>query len=117
VEDMEVGTILDKMATYHDQIKKVEAYFQKTHDVKISLDEDAIDMIIMKMFCSQSALGDFYKELTNDFEYGFKLIRDKIGESTFVITKEALEKPEEFFSNLIREAYAETEDADVPTDI
>jgi endopeptidase Clp ATP-binding regulatory subunit ClpX len=109
----EVSTILDKMATFYDQIKKVEAYFYKTHDLKISLDENAIDMIILKMFSSQSALGDFYKELTNDFEYGFKLMRDRTGEDTFVITKEALDSPDDFFSNLIREAYADPEESEL----
>jgi len=112
----EVSTILDKMANYYDQVKKVEAYFYKTHDLKISLDENAIDMIIIKMFSSQSALGDFYKELTNDFEYGFKLMRDRTGEDTFVITKEALDSPDEFFSNLIRDAYAEPEESELPFD-
>lgn len=113
----EVGSILDKMATYHDQVKKVEAYFQKTHDLKIRLDETALDMIIMKMFSSQSALGDFYKELTTNFEYGFKLIRDKVGEDTFIINKEALEHPEAFFNNLIRQIYAETEKSESPSDM
>jgi len=112
----EVSTILDKMATFYDQVKKVEAYFYKTHDLKISLDENAIDMIILKMFASQSALGDFYKELTNDFEYGFKLMRDRTGEDTFVITKEALDSPDDFFSNLIREAYAGPEESELPFD-
>ena len=107
----EVSRILDKISTYYDQIKKVEAYFYKTHKLKISLDEDAINMIILRMFSSQSALGDFYKELTTNFEYGFKLIRDKVGEDTFVITKEALERPEDFFNNLIKEVYAGTEES------
>jgi hypothetical protein len=104
------------MATFYDQIKKVEAYFYKTHDLKISLDENAIDMIIIKMFSSQSALGDFYKELTNDFEYGFKLMRDRTGEDTFVITREALDSPDVFFSKLIREAYAGTEESELQLD-
>jgi ATP-dependent Clp protease ATP-binding subunit ClpX len=110
----EIGVILDRMATYYNQIKKVEAYFYKTHDLKITLDENAIDVIILKMFSSKNALGDFYKELTNDFEYGFKLIRDRVGEDTFIITKEALDNPEEFFSNLIRDAYTETDESDLP---
>jgi len=103
----DMNTIVEKIATYHDQVKKVEAYFYKTHDIKINLDEDAIDVIILQMFSSPTALGDFYKQLTTNFEYGFELIRDRIGQASFVITKEALENPEDFFNRLVKEIYAE----------
>ncbi len=107
----EINAVMAKIWTYYDQIKKVEAYFYKTHDLNISLDEEAIDAVILKMFSSQTALGDFYKELTTNFEYGFKLIRDRVGQKTFVITKQALENPEEFFNNLVKKVYTETSES------
>jgi hypothetical protein len=102
-----LNAVMAKIRTYYDQIKKVEAYFYKTHDLNINLDEDAIDVVILDMFSSPTALGDFYKQLTTKFEYGFKLIRDRVGQNTFVITKEAMENPEEFFNNLVKRIYAE----------
>jgi endopeptidase Clp ATP-binding regulatory subunit ClpX len=102
-----LNAVMAKIGTYYDQIKKVEAYFYKTHDLNINLDEDAIDVVILDMFSSPTALGDFYKQLTTKFEYGFKLIRDRAGQNTFVITKEAMENPEEFFNNLVKRIYAE----------
>ncbi|MCK4390667.1 MAG: AAA family ATPase [Desulfobacterales bacterium] len=110
-ETCELNAVMAKIESYYDQIKKVEAYFYKTHKLNIRLDEDAIDIVIQKMFSSPSALGDFYKQLTTNFEYGFKLIRDKVGEDTFVITKEALENPEGFFNNLVKKIYSETPDS------
>ena len=107
----EINAVMAKIGTYYDQIKKVEAYFYKTHDLNISLDEGAIDAIILEMFSSQTALGDFYKQLTTNFEYGFKLIRDRVGQKTFIITKEALENPEEFFNNLVKKVYTETSES------
>jgi hypothetical protein len=103
----EINAVMAKIQTYYDQIKKVEAYFYKTHDLNISLEEDAIDVIILRMFSSPTALADLYKQLTTNFEYGFKLIRDRLGQTTFVITKEALENPEEFFNKLVKKTYAE----------
>ena len=97
-----------KIGLCYEQIKKVEAYFHKTHGLNVSLDEDAVDLVILDMFSSATALGDFYKQLTTNFEYGFKLIRDKIGQNAFVITKEALENPEEFFNNLVKNIYTKT---------
>jgi hypothetical protein len=103
-----INAVMLKIGAYYEQIKKVEAYFHKTHDLNVSLDEDAIDVVILGMFSSPTALGDFYKELTTKFEYGFKLIRDKVGQDTFIITKEAMENPEEFFNDLVRKIYSET---------
>ncbi len=107
----EINAVITKIGTYYDQIKKVEAYFHKTHDLNISLDEGAIDAVILEMFSSQAALGDFYKQLTTNFEYGFKLIRDRVGQRTFVITKEALKNPEEFFNNLVKKVYTENSES------
>jgi ATP-dependent Clp protease ATP-binding subunit ClpX len=107
----EINAVIAKIGTYYDQIKKVEAYFYKTHDLNISLDEGAIDAVVLRMFSSPTALGDFYKELTTNFEYGFKLIRDRAGQKTFVITKEALENPEQFFNNLVKKVYTETSES------
>jgi len=104
----EISAVITKIETYYDQVKKVEAYFHKTHDLNIKLDEGAVDVIISQMYSSSTALGDFYKELTTNFEYGFKLIRDRVGQQRFVITKEALKNPEEFFNNLVKRIYAET---------
>jgi len=103
----DINAVMARIETYFDQIKKVEGYFYKTHDLNISLDEEAIDVIILEMFSSPTALSDLYKRLTTSFEYGFKLIRDRIGRDTFVITKEALNNPEGFFNKLVRETYAE----------
>jgi endopeptidase Clp ATP-binding regulatory subunit ClpX len=103
----EINDVLSRVQAYYDQIKKVEAYFHKTHNLNISLDEDAVDVIILEMFSSPTALGDLYKQLTTNFEYGFKLIRDRVGRDTFVITEEALENPEEFFNKQVKKIYAE----------
>jgi hypothetical protein len=92
----------------HKRCDAKDRGLHKTHDLNVSLDEDAIDVVILGMFSSPTALGDFYKELTTKFEYGFKLIRDKVGQDTFIITKEAMENPEEFFNDLVRKIYSET---------
>ena len=106
-----INGIMAKIGTYYDQVKKVEAYFHKTHDLNVNLDDDAIDIVIREMFSAPTALGEFYKQLTTKFEYGFKLIRDRVGQDTFVITKEAMENPEGFFNDLVKKIYTETSDS------
>jgi len=43
-------------------------------------------------------LDNLYKKLTNEFEDGLKLIREKTGKNRFFITKDALLDPERFLT-------------------
>jgi len=53
--------------------------------------------------------GDYYRKLTNEFQYGFNLIRDRTGKNDFLMTREALEDPEAFLNRLVRETCAQQE--------
>jgi len=103
----DVNAVIKKVRGYYDQIKNLEAYFSKTHDLNIVLEEDARDEVILGMDTPQAALGDFYKKLTADFQDGLKLIRDRTGRNDFVIPRGALEDPETFLNNLVKDIYAE----------
>ncbi|MFH1991065.1 MAG: AAA family ATPase [Pseudomonadota bacterium] len=99
---MDMGKVIDKIKSYYDEIKKIELYFFKKHDINIVMEEDAIDFVIDQFENSAANFDDFYKKLSADFEYGLKLVREKTGRNRFFITKQALLSPEAFISNLIR---------------
>ncbi len=101
-----VDNVMRKTRDYYDQVKNMESYFYKNHDLNVTLDEQVIDDVILQMHASPVALGDFYKGLTTHFKYGLNLIRDKTGKDRFVVTKEALEDPEEFLNSLVKKTYA-----------
>jgi hypothetical protein len=100
---MDVGKAIEKVKSYYDEIKKIELYFFKNHDINIVMEEDAVDFIINQFENSNAKLEDFYKQLTADFEHGLKLLREKTGRNRFFITKQALLSPEAFISNLIQD--------------
>lgn len=110
----DVNGVMKKIRGYYDQIKELEAYFCRTHDLHVTLHEDATDALILQMNGSQTALGDFYKRLTGDFEYGLKLIRDRTGKKDFVLTKEALDEPEEFLNASVKGIFSEESIEDYP---
>ena len=97
----DVSNIFKKIKSYHNQVKAIELYFLKNHDINIVLDEDAIDLIIEKVIHGHIALKDVYKKLSDDFELGLKLVRDKTGRNRFFITREALNSPETYVGELI----------------
>jgi ATP-dependent Clp protease ATP-binding subunit ClpX len=99
---MDVGTVIRRIKFYYDEIKKIELYFFKNHDINIVLEEDAIDFIIEQFSTSSVSVDDFFKQLSKDFELGLKLVRDKTGRNRFFITKNALLDPGNYLSELIK---------------
>jgi ATP-dependent Clp protease ATP-binding subunit ClpX len=99
---MDVGSVIRRIKFYYDEIKKIELYFFKNHDINIVLEEDAIDFIIEQFSTASVNVDDFFKQLSKDFELGLKLVRDKTGRNRFFITKNALLDPENYLSELIK---------------
>jgi len=103
----DMNAVMRKISGDYDQIKNIQDYFCETHDLNVTLAEDAIDAVIRQMNASQTGLRKFYKRLTSDFEDGLRLIRDRTGKNTFVISREALDNPEAFLNNLVKKMYKE----------
>lgn len=99
---MDVENVIRKVKLCSDEIKKMELYFYKSHDINIVMEEDAIDYIIGKVFRDESHMDEFYKKLNLDFEYGLKLVRQKTGRNRFFITHEALKNPDAYIGELLK---------------
>lgn len=100
---IDTGITIKKIKSFYDEIKKIELYFFKTHDINIVLEEDAIDYIIEQLVTSEMRIDVFYKQLTEDFELGLKLVREKTERNRFFISRKALMNPESFISELIKD--------------
>lgn len=100
---MDIGNVIKKIKSYYDEIKKIELYFFKNHDINIVLEEDAIDFIIEQLVESFVELKIIYEKIDQDFQHGLKLAREKIGRNRFFITRQALLDPEVYIGNLIKD--------------
>ena len=98
---VDIGKTIQQIKSYYDEVKRIELYFFKNHDMNIVLEEDAIDFIIEKIATSEIHLDEFYKQLNLDFEHGLKLVREKTGTNRFFITRDALLAPETYISNML----------------
>ncbi len=102
---MDIEKVIKKIKSFYDDIKKMELYFFKNHDINIVMEDDAIDFIIEQLETSTYDLEVFYDQLATDFEYGLKLVQEKTGKNRFFITKNALLNPESFISSLIKDEF------------
>jgi hypothetical protein len=99
----DIGRIIQKIKAHYDEIKATELQFLKSHDVNLVMEDSAIDHVIKNTFGSKINPKELFKKLSDDFEYGLKLVRDKTGRNRFFITKEALLSPEKFIESLIKD--------------
>ncbi|MFZ5569141.1 MAG: AAA family ATPase [Thermodesulfobacteriota bacterium] len=99
----DIGGAITKVKYYYDEVKKIELHFFNKKDVNIILEDEAIDYIISQVVASAADLEFYYRKFVNDFEYGLKLVREKTGRSRFFITREALEEPDTYIGNLLKE--------------
>jgi hypothetical protein len=98
---MDTGSAVRHIKACYDEIKNIELYFYKNHDINIVLEEDAIDFLMEMIVESAFELKDVYPKLNNHFEYGLKLVRERTGRNRFFINRNALMNPEDFIRTLI----------------
>ena len=99
----DIGNVITRIKSFYDEIKKIELYFFKNHDINIVLEEDAIDFIIEQLIEASLELKVIYEKIDEDFKFGLKLARDKTNRNRFFITRQALLNPEDYIANLIRD--------------
>ena len=99
---MDIENVVRHIKSNYDEIKKIELYFFKNHDINIVLEEDAIDFIMEQLIEAPIHLDDIFKKVNTDFEHGLKLAREKTGHSRYFINRQALLDPEAYISRLIQ---------------
>ena len=100
---LDISRVIKKIKSHYDEVKKIELYFFKNHDINIVLEEDAIDFIIEKLIESPFEFKDVNDKIDQDFQHGLKLAREKTNRNRFFITRQALLDPEGYVSELIRD--------------
>jgi endopeptidase Clp ATP-binding regulatory subunit ClpX len=99
---MDIENVVKHIKSNYDEIKKIELYFFKNHDINIVLEEDAIDFIMEQLIEAPIQLDDIFKKVNVDFEHGLKLAREKTGHSRYFINRQALLDPEAYIKRLIQ---------------
>jgi hypothetical protein len=104
----DIDKTVAQIKAHYDQAKSVELHFLKNFGINLVLEDDAIDHIITTIMTGSTHIDAFYKQLTMDFEHGFKLVRERTGRNRFFITAKALQGPEAFIAELLKPNQAVT---------
>ncbi len=106
-QGFDIDAVYEEILTIERQIRDYEESFRKKHGIEIEFDERAIAKLTELAMKEGNNTGAICQGLTENFEHGFKLIRDRTGQSRFVITGEAVEDPQGYLNNVIKETYSE----------
>jgi endopeptidase Clp ATP-binding regulatory subunit ClpX len=104
----EIGNAVKKIKSFYDKIKKIELDFYSKHDINIVLEEDAVDAILHQL-ASGIDIKNVYEKISDDFEYGFKLIREKTQRNRFFLSEKALTNPENFLNHIIKTEFSKND--------
>jgi endopeptidase Clp ATP-binding regulatory subunit ClpX len=106
----DVNTVFEEVVEVQRQVEEFERDFQRRHGIYLQFSNEAIDRIT-EIALEEDGKGiAVCSQLLKDYEHGMKLIRDKIGQKEFVITKEAVDNPEGYLNRMIREIYRRESD-------
>jgi endopeptidase Clp ATP-binding regulatory subunit ClpX len=105
----EIGNAVEKIKSLYDKIKKIEFDFYRKHDINIILEDDAVDYILQQLAGGKTDFNGFYEKISEDFEYGLKLIREKTHRNRFFLSKNALTNPENYLNQTIKAEFTKND--------
>jgi endopeptidase Clp ATP-binding regulatory subunit ClpX len=109
VQDLDQA--FDEVWKMISQVQEYELRFFERVGISLKFSEEGIDAVLQKALDSKVSVWSICEGLSKDFEFGFKLVREKTGMARFVITPEAIGNPEGYIQKLLRTYYQAGETA------
>jgi endopeptidase Clp ATP-binding regulatory subunit ClpX len=103
--DQSIETIFDDIILLYNQIRVFQDDFLEKHGLKIQYDDEAINEIMRRALQRDLTAVALCKEISADYDYGFKLIHERSGQKQFLLPKNAVLHPDVYLDELIREHY------------
>ncbi|MDL2329736.1 AAA family ATPase [Desulfosarcina sp. OttesenSCG-928-A07] len=100
----DIDNVFGRFKSYYEETKAIELYFIKNHGINIVFEESAIDAVIERCIKTRQTPKASCQTLSADFEHGLKLVREKTGRTRFFITRQALEKPDAYIADLLKQS-------------
>ncbi len=106
--DCDLKTAFEEMGGLHDQVRRFEDRFSAEHQIQVHFDPEAVDDILYRALKEETSAYTICQNLSQDWEYALKLVRDRTSQDYFILTREALCDLETYLNQVIREHYQKT---------
>jgi hypothetical protein len=101
----DIHAVYEEIVSIDRQIRDYEESFFKKHGIEIEFDEGAVVRLTELALGEGNSASLIFQGMTENFEHGFKLIRDHTKESSFLLTADAIDDPEGYLNKLIKDSY------------
>jgi len=109
----DVNTVFEEVVEIQRIVEDFEKDFYRKNGISIRFSNDAVDRIT-EIALEEDGKGlGICERLSKEYEHGFKLIRDRVGQREFILTREAVDDPESYLNQVIREIFGERSDQKV----
>ena len=82
--------------------------FGEKHGVALRFSEEAVDLLVEASVSRQQPVRDLCAELFRNYEFGLRLLRGADADGPLILTREAVEAPDKFLSDLVVGSYRRT---------
>jgi len=109
----DVNTVFEEVVEIQRIVEDFEKDFYRKNGISIRFSNDAVDRIT-EIALEEDGKGlGICERLSKEYEHGFKLVRDRVGQREFILTREAVDDPESYLNQVIREIFGEPTDQKV----
>jgi len=100
-----VERIFDEILALYNQITLFEGGYHERFGFKIHFNEEAINTIIEQSLFQEMAATTICARNANNYDYAFRLIADRSGQTQFILPREAVTDPDRYLNQLIRDTF------------
>ena len=100
-----IEAVFNEVLALYNQVRVFESDFYERHGFRIHFDEQAISEIIRRALGRDMSATAFCEGISVDYDYGFRLIADRSGQTQFILPGEAVTDHHTYLDELIRESY------------
>jgi endopeptidase Clp ATP-binding regulatory subunit ClpX len=97
--------VFKEVLTNYNQIRMFEADFYEKHGFKVHFNEEAINEIISRALNLGRSAAEICRDISADYDYGFRLIADRSGQTQFIMPRDAVVAHQKYLDELIRDSY------------
>ncbi len=100
-----IKTFCEKIIRYYEDINEQENDFCHMSGLKIKFNQAARDLIIQRYWRENKSIAEVCQQLMYNYENGLNLVKNNTGKNDFIITKEGVQKPDDYLDGVIKKFF------------
>ena len=102
---MDCSCVLEEALLVTHEAHEYEQAFTRYHGISIRFTDQALNSLIERSLMGDMDAGKLLRDLFSNYQHGLKLIRERTGKGSFEIEAQAIDNPQDYLNELIKQSY------------